>query len=80
MKKALALILAIAMVFALAACGQTSAPANEEIPTAGTTNTVSEKPRKYIGGDSNPQRTNPSPCIAPAMSFVRRLRKKPTAA
>lgn len=46
MKKALALILAIAMVFALAACGQTSAPANEEIPTAGTTNTVSEKPTK----------------------------------
>lgn len=46
MKKALALILAIAMVFALAACGQTSAPANEETPTAGTTNTVSEKPTK----------------------------------
>ena len=46
MKKALALILAIAMVFALAACGQTSAPANEEIPTAGTTNAVSEKPAK----------------------------------
>lgn len=46
MKKALALILAIAMVFALAACGQTSAPANEETSTAGTTNTVSEKPTK----------------------------------
>lgn len=37
MKKFLAMLLALAMVFALAACGRSAAPAATETPAAGAT-------------------------------------------
>ena len=38
MKKILALVLALCMVFALAACGESTAPAATEAPAAEVTN------------------------------------------
>ena len=51
MKKALALILALAMVFALCACGQSSAPtaAATEAPAADTAAEPAEAEKDYSG-------------------------------
>ena len=55
MKKAFALFLALCMVFALCACGQTAAPAQTETPAEPQTETPAEAP----AADHTTSRTPP---------------------
>ena len=53
MKKAFALFLALCMMFALCACGQTEAPAQPETPAEPQTETPAEAPAETTGWAPN---------------------------
>ncbi len=53
MKKAFSLFLALCMVFALCACGQTEAPAQPETPAEPQTETPAEAPAETTGWAPN---------------------------